>query len=368
MQPRVTKWCRSDGLFYARVYWPGQKTPSRYSLGTRDETLVDQAVQAFIEEKLPLLHPPDATAKKKQSTGIAQLIDWYLNTHLPFMGIKEKTKNNYAGPLRAFEQFCRYRHIGTIEQIGTRVIQDWQLAQSKVRPEGQPVARRDEILTVKRWIEACAANGQIAAAPSVAWNIPKKSTSSRFRAVPAEELAQFLQRLRKERPVLYPVAAWTAASGWRISDVMDLRAGEIKAEHIDRQQLKTSKGMLYPLTPALREILALVHYDPKAPAVEHIFKSDKGEPWTYFELQKRLGYWQEKAGFDISFRDLRKTFGTRLAMAGCPPNVLKELLGHEDIQTTLTHYVEVDMGSMAQWATRYGEGLQNPADTPGQVP
>lgn len=55
----------------------------------------------------------------------------------------------------------------------------------------------------------------------------------------------------------------------------------------------------------------------------------------------------EKAGIkEFQFRDLRRTFGTRMAKLGTNPFVLQKLMRHSDIKTTMEHYVQVDSKDM----------------------
>jgi site-specific recombinase XerD len=43
---------------------------------------------------------------------------------------------------------------------------------------------------------------------------------------------------------------------------------------------------------------------------------------------------------------LRTTFGTWMIRAGVDPRTLQEMMGHEDIETTLRHYVGVSYDHM----------------------
>ena len=55
-----------------------------------------------------------------------------------------------------------------------------------------------------------------------------------------------------------------------------------------------------------------------------------------------------RAGIDkIRFHDLRHTVGTRLAEQLVPVNVIKELLGHSDVHTTM-RYVHSTQGAKLQ--------------------
>ena len=176
-------------------------------------------------------------------------------------------------------------------------------------------------------------------AATSAWKIPGKTKSRRFRALSTEEEAAFLDAIRGRD--IEGVCRWCLYAGWRIGDVLDFRWKEIDGRVIDREQLKTKKGMCYPLGPKLCALL------PPRRHPEYVFTRRDGTPWTYMEFAKKLDYLVGKRlPFSVCARDLRKTFGTRKAQSGVKPNDLKELMGHETIEMTLEYYVDVDLESM----------------------
>ncbi len=406
-QPRTTLYLnRSTGYYHINIRWP-DGARSRPSLRVRTEPEARVAYTIFLEEVLPALieeRQPAAYSLQpapSPSPRIHDLINWFINTHLPYLGRATKTIVHYERVLRDFQTFCSQRHIGRTQQLSTRVIQEWQLWLSEFRRNsdasqlskassaaqrktfrrnssvsksvsGSPsksvsVSRRDELLTLRHFLDEAAEAGELDHVPPITWNIPKKSRSTEFRAVPAPELNHFLNALLEHSPGrLYPPIAWMAYSGWRPSDVLDLRWSEIHDTHVDRAQLKTQRGLLYPLSPPLLQILqslsksvsksvSVSPFTPSHPSYlpsSHVFL-DRGRPWTYQQFKKQLEYLIRRHNLpNIRPRDLRKTFATTMANAGCPPTVLKELLGHNDVALTLTYYVEVDLPTMANWAAK----------------
>jgi integrase len=80
----------------------------------------------------------------------------------------------------------------------------------------------------------------------------------------------------------------------------------------------------------------------KNPESEYVFVNPAtGEPYT--DLKKGVAAAREAAGIkDLHWHDLRHTFGTRLAEAGCSEATISELMGHTDPKTTrrYTHGTE----------------------------
>ena len=215
---------------------------------------------------------------------------------------------------------------------------------------------REQVLQVRRWLKVAEEHGEIPELPAIKWTIPPKQKGQQHKAHDRAVIDAWLDALCAWRPAAGLVARWVYATGWRIGDALDLRIDELDLERgiIDRAQLKTSSALDYPITPALRALLdqALKRHPKNPDARAHVFLNHKRQPWSYPQIYRLLqGY--NKRGADITFRDLRKSFGTHLAMEGCPPNVLKELMGHGDIAMTLSYYVDVDLARMAQWSTRH---------------
>jgi integrase len=62
-----------------------------------------------------------------------------------------------------------------------------------------------------------------------------------------------------------------------------------------------------------------------------------GKPMEGSKLRKRFKAALRAAEVrEVSFRDLRHTFCTRMAAQGVPMHVLQEMMGHRDLKTTLT--------------------------------
>jgi len=70
----------------------------------------------------------------------------------------------------------------------------------------------------------------------------------------------------------------------------------------------------------------------------------------YADLKKAFGTACRLAGIrDLHWHDLRHTFGTRLAEAGCSEATIAELMGHSDPQTTRRYTHGTDRLNELRW-------------------
>lgn len=346
--------------WHVSIKWPdGSRT--RHLLGASLDDNPGAEFEAFKRDALPALIA-ERRPKSKQGALLRDVATWYLETHLPYVGRNRKTIEYYASSLYGFLAYCASRHIARAGQLSTRIIQEWQI--DTMRAKGRERPQREQILHVRRWLTVAVESGEIHDLPDIKWEVPKKRKGQQHRAHAQADIAAWVAGLTAWRPAAGLVAQWVAATGWRISDVLDLRVGECDtaAKWIDRSQIKTSENLPYPITVRMADILATALHGRKPGPQDHVFLNHKRQPWQYPALYRvvdnfnRPRHW---AGEPITFRDLRKSFGTHLAMAGCPPNVLKELMGHGDIAITLSYYVEVDRDAMRKWAES-----GNPVATP----
>lgn len=352
----------SKGEFYVRVIFNDGLAPpeSRYPLGITKLDDVDRAIVRFKETRLPGI----LSERRPLAADTGNLRDaftWYVSTYLPDLGRKPKTIDAYDRILHDFTSYCRTRHIGRVEQISADLFREWQKTRGEQRANGRgdsPGAKRDELLCVRQFLAVCADEGKLPEL-KMKWTIPGKTRSRRFRALDPQEFQFLRDCLEKDPPRPYLLLHWMIDTPWLPSDTIDFRSGEYRGDYIDRDRIKTSRQMLYPVTAHMAEIIAESTRGRTLKRDSHVFMNGD-DPWQYHQLEKQIGWWQKKHGLDFTFRDLRVTFATRLANAGCPPNVLAELMSHEDIETTLQYYVRVDLTTMRGWAAH--------ATSPAYVP
>ncbi len=96
------------------------------------------------------------------------------------------------------------------------------------------------------------------------------------------------------------------------------------------------------MVPIVQE--ALLDQHDQAGVAEFVFTNpDTGTRYT--DIKKSFSAaWREAGITNLTFHDLRHTFGTRLADAGVDVVKIKELMGHASIATTMRYIHATDQG------------------------
>jgi integrase len=374
---RTQKWCVS-------VFFSKPRFRVRQTLGVPATEDAAEAFEAFKSEQLPgiirdyIERPPEHQEKPQQAPGarIRDVIDWYINSHLPFLGREPRTIERYDQILRDFELYCRAHHIGRVSQISWARIEEWQKWMAEHRPAKNgygrsQISKRDEVSVVRRMFTAAEETQKIDRSPVVKWFIPKVKKQSKYKALSFEQLRELLRLVDQYEPVIAPVVHWLALTGWRMEDVLDLRWKEVDLKRgvIDRMQLKVNDTLDYPLTPALRVILDRVPLStgdtlvfPLPVGASERTLASKRSIYVHRHLTRMC---ERVENFPrVIPRDLRKTFCTLMASGAmhpqgipCPPKVLQHLAGHKKVETTLDYYIETDLVGMSTWSNFFTSAL-----------
>lgn len=138
-------------------------------------------------------------------------------------------------------------------------------------------------------------------------------------------------------------------TGCRLSEILTLRWDYVALHHLDLPDSKTGRRRI-PLPPEAREILMSL---PQIDGNPFVIVGDV-EGQHLINLQKTWGRVKGKAGLsDVRMHDLRHTYASVAVMNGVDPFMLKEILGHKSLQTTLRyshladHAVQKAAGSVA---------------------
>ena len=123
--------------------------------------------------------------------------------------------------------------------------------------------------------------------------------------------------------------------GCRVNELLELekRFVDFKNNQINFNERKNDKAVAVPMTQRVRWIMNLYYYD--------VDDTDKLFDINYSELN---AIWQ-KARKDLGYADkkfytihlCRHTCGSRLAQRGVPILLIKDWLGHEDIENTMIY-------------------------------
>lgn len=146
-------------------------------------------------------------------------------------------------------------------------------------------------------------------------------------------------------PHLKPIVLMALKTGLRKSNILLMRWEQIdfKLKCISVPENKGNKFIILPLLEPLYSTLKEMHRDD---GEGYVFKNpDTGLPYT--DIKKAWKNALENANIEnFRFHDLRHTVGTRLAEQNIPVNVIKEVLAHSDVRTTM-RYVHLTENSKA---------------------
>jgi integrase len=211
----------------------------------------------------------------------------------------------------------------------------------------------------------------------------KGQTLMRGRPIAGEEFDRMIAAAPKVRP--YDAAAWVRyltglwLSGLRLEESLALSwdqdepftvdlSGRRPAFRIYAEAQKARRDEILPMTPDFAEWLSQT---PEGERHGRVFKLDglqTRKPITAKRVCRLVSKIGKKAGIVVnkadgkfaSAHDLRRAFGTRWAKRVMPA-VLKRLMRHSSIDTTMGYYVALDSADVADelWAKFGTEGAYN---------
>lgn len=149
-----------------------------------------------------------------------------------------------------------------------------------------------------------------------------------------EEEPRLFAQLTGDRAHLREMVVVAVGTGMRLGDQLNLRKGQVDFQRnvINVPNAKTGKDYPVPMNQEVRE--ALLRLTRANPASEFVFVNPRtGRPYTCIKRAFAAACLGAKIT-GLRWHDLRHTFGTRLAEAGCSEATIAELMGHTDPRTT----------------------------------
>ena len=130
------------------------------------------------------------------------------------------------------------------------------------------------------------------------------------------------------------------SAGLRVSEVVNLKVKDIQSDRmvINIKGAKGKKDRIVALSTGILELLRSYYtlYKP----VDWLFEGQyKGEPYSTRSLQSIFQRAKLSARIiqDVTFHSLRHSYATHLHEAGTDIKLIQELLGHNDLKTTLRY-------------------------------
>jgi len=127
---------------------------------------------------------------------------------------------------------------------------------------------------------------------------------------------------------LYPVVLLSLATGARISESNGVKRKDLLADRVVYHDTKNSKNRVVPVKPSLIRYLKLKAFPVSQ---QRLFAPCKG---AFRSALKRTGIELPKGQLT---HVMRHTFASHFVMNGGSLKVLQELLGHQDIKTTMIY-------------------------------
>lgn len=149
-----------------------------------------------------------------------------------------------------------------------------------------------------------------------------------------EEEPRLFGQFTGGREHLRPMVVVAVGTGMRLGDQLSLRKSQVDFQRnvINVPNAKTGRDYPVPMNREVREaLLGLARANPEG---EHLFVNPRtGRRYTC--IKRAFANACGDAGIKgLRWHDLRHTFGTRLAEAGCSEATIAELMGHTDPKTT----------------------------------
>lgn len=154
---------------------------------------------------------------------------------------------------------------------------------------------------------------------------------------------------------LKPIIRYALMTGCRLQEILNLKITDLDFEEdvitIRPEVNKTGKLDVIPMTPKTKELLTQLVRENQG-RTENVFN-------YYDNIQKRLRPIQEiKVAFSnarrrariegLQFRDLRRTFGTRLHERGIDPLIIQRLLRHSSFKISEQVYIKSSVKMMKE--------------------
>ncbi len=179
------------------------------------------------------------------------------------------------------------------------------------------------------------------------FDIPRPKRPLKLPKVISEEkIFKGLSEIKNLKHQVLLMIAYSA--GLRVSEVINIKVADINSDRMQIfiERAKGKKDRLVPLSKVALELLREYYkkYQPK----KWLFEGQiKGTPYSSRSAQLVFNYYFEKVGIPkyITFHSLRHSYATHLLEGGTDIKYIQELLGHNDIKTTI-RYTHVSKKSM----------------------
>ncbi len=238
-----------------------------------------------------------------------------------------------------FEEKCK------LKQIGVKEAEAFKYYLMKLAPKGYVVYIR----TLKAAFYKAMEWGYIETNPFSKIKFRSKQSSK-----PLFLLTDELEKIQRyiSNPSIKNIVTFSFYSGCRLGEVVNLRWCNIELQQKlltigdENFRTKNSKQRVIPMSKEIFQMLNKL-YEKKHSKLDFVFTKSSQFKYNKDYISSIFKEACRKAGLDekIHFHTLRHSFASILSNKNVPLNVIKELMGHSDISTTMV-YAHTDMGSL----------------------
>lgn len=178
--------------------------------------------------------------------------------------------------------------------------------------------------------------------------LPRNLAEKKRKAAPPNEE----EAIRRAKDDEWSLPYFALMTGMRRGELLGLKWSDID---LDRNLISVQRSVWYDgsqpyikstkteagerTIPILAPLREKIEQMPNGKPDHYVFGDDK--PLTEKAYRHRYKMYKERVGITSTLHQLRKSFTTAAVNADVPPDVLKEIIGHKDISTTMNIYNEV---------------------------
>lgn len=274
---------------------------------------------------------------------VEKFINKFLEYIISYRKYSENTLHSYQKDLKNFLSFLDENGINEINRISKRTIQRFMIYLSEKNLSAKSISRN--LSALRSFYNFLLFNDFVSYNPLEGIQnpkIPKKTV----KYLNESSLNEILNLMRNDKEVLrdYAILEFLYSTGLRVSELCNLKKSDIDIENrMIRVTGKGNKLRIIPLTDNLIKILNELNFVEKSPD-EYLFQTNKGGKLYPKFIERIVKKYLSEISEDgrVYPHLIRHTFATHLLKRGADIRSIKELLGHESLETT-TVYTHVSI-------------------------
>ena len=339
---------------YAAVFYNPDRSPARkkITLRTRDKAVARRRLVELEKQESLGLYDPWEDASPHWGTLLKDAVDAFSRSRTER---RESTVTYDAGVLARFvEGLPASLLLAQVEERHVRRFIDAPKAGGAPRAATSRLRYHATLAVFFKW---CCTSGRLDRSPMQKMTPPKAHHKERRYLEVAEykDLTAFIETHAAENAGTLQdgQVVWLAAlvhmlcqTGLRISELAGLRWSDVRLGQrsyfiVGRSTMtKSGHERTVTLTGKALDIVQARSAARSSQANDLVFTGVTGGKLNTAYVSKRIKKFAEMAGLHgtVTAHTLRHTYGAMLASAGVPPYQIKELMGHDALDTTIRFY------------------------------